>query len=101
VTALLLQHGASGGEPNRIGAQPLEMGANQGSWRELHVILSAQPKLLQELGPKKGRKMAPMEDGYAPGGCLLPRGLCGLKRSRRLRSALPFGIRSWAAWGHG
>jgi hypothetical protein len=100
VTALLLQHGASGGEPNHSGMQPLEMGANQGSWREVHVILSAQPQLLQELGPKKGRKMAPM-DGYAPGGCLMPRGLCGMKRSRRLGIALPFGIRGRAAWGHG
>jgi hypothetical protein len=66
VTALLLQHGASGSEANRGGMQPLEMGANQGSWREMHAVLSAQPQVLQELGPPKGRKLAPV-DGYAPG----------------------------------
>jgi hypothetical protein len=70
VTQLLLAAGASGGEANRAGMQPLDMGANQGSWREVHTMLTAQPELLTKLGPRKGKKL-PAVDGYSPGGCLL------------------------------
>jgi hypothetical protein len=50
VTELLLQAGADPAELNPRGSNALEMGANQGSWRELHVLLRTHPDLPQRLG---------------------------------------------------
>lgn len=62
VTELLLQYGADPTEPNPRGGTALDMGANQGSWRECHVLLRDFPDLPQRLG----KPIVEMEVGYTP-----------------------------------
>jgi hypothetical protein len=61
VTELLLQYGADPAEPNPRGSTALDMGANQGSWRECHVMLRDFPDLPERMGKPAERH------GYEPG----------------------------------
>jgi hypothetical protein len=62
VTELLLQYGADPTEPNPRGGTALDMGANQGSWRECHVLLRDFPDLPQRLG----KPIVEMDVDYTP-----------------------------------